>query len=188
MSDLIYTSTDYNKYMIQSLHDYENRSPLPYQALVSQGAFNTWKTLDWAHNICVKGKLKSIWGPNILRAQNTLGQKGRLKTIYGGQNILNQDTSNIVQTAGLTAFTCEPLEARKRNANFENHMKPKCPRSCLVALMNTMIQETPNFFFSKDNNFRRSSLVRSSLHCRNKPLSTINWILFSPHLGLCKLP
>ena len=35
------------------------------------------------------------------------------------------DTSNIVQTAGLTAFTCEPLEAKQRNAKFENHMKPK---------------------------------------------------------------
>ena len=170
------------------------------KAIVSQGAFNTWKTLDWAHNICVKGKLKTNRGPNILRAQNIVGQKGRLKTIYG-QNILNQ----------ILPISSKPLDSqpslvsrwrqKKGNANFENHMLPKCPRSCLVAqraLMNSMIQETPNsvchlFFFSKDDNFWRSSLVRSSIHycsfhCRNKPLSTINWNLSSPHLGLCKLP
>ena len=110
------------------------------EALVSQGALNTWKTLDWAHNICVKGKLKTNRGPNILRAQNIVGQKGRLKTIYG-QNILNQ----------ILPISSKPLDSqpslvsrwrqKKGNANFENHMWPKCPRSCLVAqkaLMNSM--------------------------------------------------
>ena len=166
-SDLIYSSTDYNKYMIHSMHDWlQNMSPSPYKRLYHRTLLRNWKTLDWAHN-------------NILwqrKTEDYLWSEYSAITEYLWSEYSASDTSNIVQTGRLTAFTCEPLEAEDECQFWKSH-DTKMTNKLSCSSRSSDEQHDPNHLLAKMTTFEGSFSSRVlSLHCRNKSLSPLNGI------------
>ena len=140
--------------------DYKNMSPSPYKRLYHRTLLRKWKTLDWAHYILCQRKTEDyLWSE------------------YSAS-----DTSNIVQTGGLTAFTCEPLEAEEE-CQFGKSHGTKMTNKFSCSSGSSDEQHDPNHashLLAKTTTFEGSSssyvLCYNSLHCRNKSLSPFDGI------------